>query len=136
MRQIKFRGKDCIGQWRYGNISLNEVVHNGKKMVVCSMSGIYDDFYCSGIDPETVGQFTGLTDKNGTEIYEGDILLDRYEDKCEETGYGETYNEVAFRDGAFGMIGEIISELLPFCDNPIRNEVVVGNIYDNKDLLE
>lgn len=85
--------------------------------------------------PETVGQFAGLLDKNGKEIYEGDIL--ELKDNPNTDGENRVVrNEVAFKDGAFGIIGEITGNLLPFFDYPIVNEVVVGNIHDNPELLK
>lgn len=88
------------------------------------------------VDKKTVGQFTGLSDKNGKKIFEGDILLSRYEDKVEDSGYGSIYNEVAFTNGSFGMIGENTGDIIPFSEYPVTEEVVVGNIYDNPSLIQ
>ena len=86
-------------------------------------------FNRSKVIPEIVGQFTGLLDKNGKEIYEGDILL-----MGEDEGV-RIYNKVGVKDGCFGYIGEYSGELLPFCNYNVMEEIV-GNIYDNPELIK
>lgn len=110
MRTIKFRGKDFAGTWWYGYPSLHEgnpVIHP-LKCVGASML----------VDPDTVGQFTGLTDKNGKEVYEGDIVRYRPNNKV---------YQVVFKDGIFWGEGNngcgCAAHFFPACE-------IVGNIHD------
>lgn len=96
MREIKFRGKSKIsGKWVYGDlVRLPEDEH--------TITTIFKNVgYCE-VDPDTVGQFTGFTDKKGKDIYEGDIV--------------ENYDQalVTFRDGTFKLewlAGYVASDL-------------------------
>ena len=127
MRTIKFRGKGRRdGKWYYGNLFVKDT--RGRTHI-CT-----PERCCLDIAPETVGQFTGLYDKNGKEIYEGDIIL-----------YGGSIqHEVVFRHGAFGYLiygGEFISYAgnTNFTFNPLnrsKKHEVIGNIYDNPELIE
>lgn len=76
-------------------------------------------------DEIVIEQFTGLKDKNGTEIYEGDILID-------DTGEPIEYWVVKFSEG--GFIGECAGVAKPLFE--LANLEVVGNIHENPELLE
>lgn len=129
MRVIKFRGKDkYTGKWVFGDLVHSKGI---------TTNGLYDRVMVGGyhVIEETVGQFTGVFDKNSKEIYEGDILLYRYEDKVDSRGYSDSYCEVSFEDGHFGWIGEITGELHPF-EKEKEDWMVSGNIHDNPELLK
>ena len=72
-RTIKFRGKRLDnGEWVYGDLEYNRA-KNIARIHTYDEDGEY--LIQHSVDPATVGQFTGLLDKNGKEIYEGDILM-------------------------------------------------------------
>jgi uncharacterized phage protein (TIGR01671 family) len=125
-RIIKFRGKDDTGKWRYGNLAIRHKVINKilyKKYFITDIKGI--DFW--EVDPKTVGQFTGLCDRNGKEICEGDIIKTRYIDKfIYETNTGV----VTFEYGSFILNGNTVYS---YHDYEIFE--VIGNIHDNKELI-
>ena len=142
-REIKFRGKS-IDEWVYGmlcKVNEGDTEHGEPiKYKIQTEEKEYGEYVnCFITDENTIGQYTGLHDKNGKEIYEGDIvLLDCY-----------YYEEPAF-DGEFKVIYDNINGMWLLVDlenkdrgfafGEIRSyykaEIeVIGNIYDNPELL-
>lgn len=128
MRAILFRGKqENTNEWVYGYLSKSR--NAAGKLQICidyEESGVM----CSSlVFCDTVGQYTGLTDKNGTKIFEGDIL--KYVNEDEEV----RYITVVFDDCAFLIDDSSVvdCDLLPsyIC----LGIEVSGNIYDNPELL-
>ena len=123
MREILFRGKNS--EWVEGYL-LHDNEQNESHIAEC-----FEDkaAYIKEVIPETVGQYTGLTDKNGTKIFEGDIV--EGQDYDEEDGYGV----VTWDDGAFWVKNNHYSGT--FCVNYYGYEFeIIGNIHDNPELLK
>lgn len=126
-RTIKFRGKSLqTGEWFYGNLWDFDI--NGRTHIGTIHKG------CLCIDPETVGQFTGLLDKNGKEIYEGDILC--YIDDSGHIHTWEVVCEIACmklrrKKGAIGRIPNT-----PMFNHDTRKMHIIGNVYDHPELLK
>lgn len=125
-RQIKFRGKNIhTGEWLYGDY------HREGKTHYITKPGQYLREYAPIefiVDGKTIGQFTGLLDKNGKEIYEGDIIL--------QQGYsGKNPMLVRFEHGAF-ITGEHSGSSTAIRPMLIQKRCeVLGNIYDNPGLI-
>ena len=135
MREILFRGKRIDnGEWiegHYGEYMLMSgesipCISIPNKEAVCGST-------CCDVETSTVGQYTGLTDKNGKKIFEGDIVK-------HESGATVLFHKVVFerRNGCayFGAVmGEY--ETWGFCNSfPPTLVEIVGNIHDNPELLE
>jgi uncharacterized phage protein (TIGR01671 family) len=149
MREILFRGKrKDNGEWVFGMPWIFK-----EKSCICPWkTGMckYDTgFFPVEVVPETVGQFTGLTDKNGKKIFEGDIVrLCKYAFEWEDKSSWEfKIGVIDFEDGCF-VINDIYSsdgynELscvyneIHFSNGYDENAIfeVIGNIYDNPEFL-
>lgn len=128
-RVIKFRGKRIDNEeWVYGDI---ELPRNREAAIIhCYLDdGNYNRQF--EVQKESVGQFTGCLDKNGTEIYEGDIVrvdISRFDNRIKNHRY--TKSKVEWCQDEFLLCG---------VDIPVhfRSRIeVIGNIYDNPELLK
>lgn len=122
MREIKFRGKRVDnGEWVYGylmGIDADNIAYIG-----------YDE-RVSQVIAETVGQFTGLHDKNGKEIYEGDIASFYHHHKKYKGFIGvDTYNH-------FCIYNIKCSDRWSFHIESAMRGKIIGNIHDNPELLK
>lgn len=127
MRAIKFRAKTFVNpEWVYGDL-LN--FGNNVLSVGCYTPNGYE--MIRRIDPLTVGQFTGLTDRNGEEIYEGDVLA------IEGIKYPRHYIVSWNTEKLMFCIGDTpLYALLEAGSTTMREYVVCGNIHDNHKLLK
>ena len=124
MREILFRGKRIDnGEWVEGSLSTEYLKECGCVMISPTADTCYK------VDPETVGQYTGLTDKNGVRIFEGDIVR-----------YGDTIHQVVFEQrnttAYFGLVYSEI-ETMPFGHyQDLKQIEVIGNIHDTPEFMK
>ena len=145
-REIAFRGKSkSTGEWVDGYyvgdntiIAYNEVVYD---------MGFIDTSPCHDCYPGSIGQFTGLYDKNGKEIYEGDILRgDEYPFNCD--GVDNYFAEIVWADNVCGFYrlthknpnstvrGISHGNWEQLDEDDIKSFEVIGNIHDTPELLK
>ena len=134
MREILFRGKRLDnGEWIIGHLLKYA---DGRARINES----HTDIFCyekdnsiiqtvaHEVDPDTVGQYTGLTDKNGKRIFEGDIV--RGTDALER-GL-KVYGYIDHKNGSFVIVGDMMTHYR-WLDYDVE---IIGNIHDNYELLE
>ena len=148
MREILFKAKRIDnGEWVEGQYVYitNPLTEDGKpiKHLICNGTNIFNDL----IDPDTLCQYTGLTDKNGKKIWENDIL--RYSYDYDGSPFLKDGEEIKYRVGAvfwsewrgsWAVCGRgnkkcTNNDVFKYNRNPNRTEVI-GNIFDNPELLE
>ena len=140
MREIKFRGKRVDnGEWVYGYYYTQIITHAGNRKSRDHFMRTEQNIRYE-VDPDTVGQYTGLKDKNGKEIYEGDIVELTNTYKGMNT---KSIVEIDFID--FTFAGKWKEEYSPsgYMYNPLGSYnfpivtiEVIGNIYENPELLK
>lgn len=134
MRTIKFRGKKLEnGEWLYGDLVQDD--EGGYYVYPNDCDGLYLN---NRVDPYTIGQFTGLLDKNGKQIYEGDIIQGEYNHK-HLIRYIE--EDARFTSTLVAYVGDKYAERCNTGDVTQKwinefNKVVIGNIYDNPELMD
>lgn len=122
MREMLFRGKplgNLHGKFIYGSLGVIDID-------LCAIYHCFEfeDDEMQLVDPETVGQYTGLTDKNGKKIFEGDIVKYKNSSPC----------EIAYIDSQFVMMWKnFYRNFERVYDDEIE---IIGNIHDNPELLE
>lgn len=140
MRTIKFRGKSpCFNTWLYGDL-----VRANNTVCICEKGSMEMDGHHirqfadrpQYVDERTVGQFTGLYDCNGSEIYEGDIL------ELKIMLYGKQEGKSRIRRAIWKNSGFYLVDKWNdcVCEAPTTTHdlvyTIIGNIYDNPELLE
>lgn len=123
MREIKFRGKDIENDnpWRYGSL----ITYPSGCTSIIGFDKLGNELN-HDVDPDTVGQFTGLKDKSGKEIYEGDILNNG------QRNYAVYWNSEL---GAWWLKNKDLIYTTPLGFLSIE-QFVIGSVYDNLELLK
>ena len=144
MREILFRGKRIDnGEWVFGYYI--KATHNWNE------KGIHEDWiatdtvqnggWCNvrgkhAVDPSTVGQFTGLTDKNGKKIFEGDFVKEQDVVHNGEIQIPGHIFSVVMRNGCWCVIPIYDTDEWDFLNSYLPFLEVIGNIHDNSELLK
>lgn len=152
MREIEFRGKSLVtNNWVYGNCIIDKWGDSNNEIIYEILQDRTAPDYLKNwipvrVNPNTVGQYTGLKDKNDKKVFEGDVIRMHY--------FFNNYDPIslgAFEDEA-EIIGVVKCELLDgfyvetvddhsicylqWVEEPTEELEVLGNIYDNPELLE
>ena len=132
MRNVLFRGKRIDnGEWVQGDL-IHRLIWASLLCIIRVSDDGFDHYEEYEVDPETVGEYTGLMDKNGTKVFEGDIVgLD--------VQSGKTRDVVVWSDGEYnGVAGFRLKSRALYSITSYNRQYfeIVGNVWDNADLLE
>ena len=125
-REIKFRGRNDRHGWLTGHYFVNRGVHFIAEDGIANPLNTWEDY---SVDPETVGQYTGLKDRNGKDIYEGDLL--KSGDVIFEVWWSE--DTLCYMLDMVSLSKEIAARM---SDMDIASMEICGNRWDNPELLE
>ena len=127
MREILFRAKTKeTGEWKYGFVAKNKYYSETEWVFVIEDEEGYW-LYGAEVIPETIGQFTGLIDKNGNKIFEGDIVKATYD-------YGPAGEIERIVEVVLDPFGTNLQAWIFKGDGYLPE--IIGNIHDNPELLE
>jgi uncharacterized phage protein (TIGR01671 family) len=127
MREIEFRGKRFDnGEWVYGDYHYSKAMDWCYIITECAMLGSGYEV----VEPATVGQYTGLKDKNGNKIYEGDICV------CKNAGIDKNPFAIIWMEAGCWGWEESEDERDLFFQYIADYSEVIGNIHDNPELME
>lgn len=147
MREIKFRGKSKnVNEWCYGTYIFTDDNTNDPFRTRPFKESHKIVFWCSGdwnmggwvdeeVIPETIGQYTGLRDKNGKEIYEGDIIRSYDSENNPIIHYIHWHNSNACYVATIPKYPCICSIVTKDWIEEYDKEII-GNIHDNPDLIK
>lgn len=135
MRTIKFRGKTEDGRWIYGDL-----IHaRGSTMIQYEIELNGENTYkAEDVDESTVGQFTGIFDCEGREVYEGDLLMDASNPKSDllEVCYNDSLGLMVMRIHSERYVTRYNSPFYQIYKIKYSKYKVVGNIHENKQDFE
>ena len=134
-RDVKFRGKSVAsGEWLFGSYCTGEITHGVSHFITENIQHRHEDLLAYKVQPDTVGQYTGLKDKNGKEVYENDIVRwERYPIPARTNAAVRLLATVKWINCGFYV--EYFDNDSPFKNealDPERYIEVIGNIHDNK----
>lgn len=142
-REILFRGKrKYSGKWvegsycpkKTGHYEGDKFVEETQRLIIVNMTG--GGYQYVDVDPETVCQYTGLTDKNGRKIFEGDILKRvLLPTKRIENNFRIAFVPVKSCFSAIDLDGSNVTFISDYINSSYEIEVI-GNIFDNPELME
>ncbi|EDN8187239.1 hypothetical protein GSY37_04405 [Listeria monocytogenes] len=135
MREIEFRGKaihpnsleQIVGSWAYGGIFENKIISRN-----LDTDSHYHRFISEiEVDIKTIGQYTGLKDKNGKKIFEGDIVDISVYDRLD---WSSIKGKVVFLNGAW--LVEDVGHFAITLQSETNEIEIIGNVHENLGLWE